>query len=175
MPRRPQAGEQCVQRNRHPTRRAADGSVAAIVVGAGQGRRMGGMDKAFLPLLGRRRCWPMPWMHWRPAPQVSEIALVVSAALVERCRQVVQAAGVAESLGHLRGRRGARGLGAGGTGRRQTHRVGAYPRRRAALADTGVGGLGAGRRCRHSRGHRGGPPPRYDQACPSGPYGGTHG
>ena len=75
-----------------PDAAAADGSVAAIVVGAGQGRRMGGMDKAFLPLLGR------PLLAYavdalEACPQVSEIALVVSAALVERCRQVVQAAG----------------------------------------------------------------------------------
>ena len=75
-----------------PDAAAAHGSVAAIVVGAGQGRRMGGMDKAFLPLLGR------PLLAYavdalETCPQVSEIALVVSAALVERCRQVVQTAG----------------------------------------------------------------------------------
>ncbi len=68
------------------------GAVAAIVVGAGQGRRMGGVDKTFLPLLGR------PLLAYAvdalaACPQVSEIALVVSAALVERCRQVVRAAG----------------------------------------------------------------------------------
>ena len=75
-----------------PDAAAADGSVAAIVVGAGQGQRMGGVDKAFLPLLGR------PLLAYavdalEACPQVSEIALVVSAALLGRCRQVVQAAG----------------------------------------------------------------------------------
>ncbi|MDE2992540.1 MAG: NTP transferase domain-containing protein, partial [Chloroflexota bacterium] len=75
-----------------PDAAAADGLVAAIVVGAGQGQRMGGVDKAFLPLLGR------PLLAYavdalEACPQVSEIALVVSAALVDRCRQVVQTAG----------------------------------------------------------------------------------
>ncbi len=77
---------------RAPDAAAPNGSVAAIVVGAGQGRRMGGMDKAFLPLLER------PLLAYavdalEACPQVGEIALVVSAALAERCRQVVQAAG----------------------------------------------------------------------------------
>lgn len=77
---------------RAPDVAATNGSVAAIVVGAGQGRRMGGMDKAFLPLLER------PLLAYavdalEACPQVGEIALVVSAALAERCRQVVQAAG----------------------------------------------------------------------------------
>ena len=75
-----------------PDAAATTGSVAAIVVGAGQGQRMGGVDKAFLPLLGR------PLLAYavdalEACPQVSEIALVVSAALVERCRRVARAAG----------------------------------------------------------------------------------
>ena len=75
-----------------PAAAATEGSVAAIVVGAGQGRRMGGVDKTFLPLLGR------PLLAYvvdalESCPQVSEIALVVSASLAERCRQVVRAAG----------------------------------------------------------------------------------
>lgn len=75
-----------------PDAARTNGAVAAIVVGAGQGQRMGGMDKAFLPLRGR------PLLAYavdalEACPQVSEIALVVGAALVERCRQVVRAAG----------------------------------------------------------------------------------
>ena len=75
-----------------PDAAATTGSVAAIVVGAGQGQRMGGVDKAFLPLLGR------PLLAYavdalEACPQVNKIALVVSAALVERCRHVARAAG----------------------------------------------------------------------------------
>ena len=77
---------------RAPDAAATIGSVAAVVVGAGQGQRMGGVDKAFLPLLGR------PLLAYavdvlEACPQVSEIALVVSAALVERGRAMARAAG----------------------------------------------------------------------------------
>ncbi|MAG35044.1 MAG: 2-C-methyl-D-erythritol 4-phosphate cytidylyltransferase [Dehalococcoidia bacterium] len=67
-------------------------NVAAVVVGAGQGRRMGGEDKTFLPLLGK------PLLSYavdalEACPQISEITLVVGESLADRCRRLVKRAG----------------------------------------------------------------------------------
>src|SRR5581483_4951948 len=64
----------------------------AVIVGAGSGRRLGGVEKAFLPVLGR------PLMSYAAeaferSPLVEVMALVVPAGSLERAERLVQHAG----------------------------------------------------------------------------------
>lgn len=64
----------------------------AIVVGAGGGRRLGGVEKAFLPLLGRPLlCYAVD--TFERAPEIDEVCLVLAAGSVPRGRDLVQASG----------------------------------------------------------------------------------
>ena len=63
--------------------------VGAIVVAAGHGRRMGGVDKIFAPLLGRPLiAYSLQVLN--ECPQVGAIVLVVSSRNVERGRRLVE-------------------------------------------------------------------------------------
>ncbi|MDP3063811.1 MAG: 2-C-methyl-D-erythritol 4-phosphate cytidylyltransferase [Chloroflexota bacterium] len=62
--------------------------VGAVIVAAGESRRMGGVDKIFTPLLGV----PLilhPLRVFNDSPLVDEIALVVAPARVEEARRLV--------------------------------------------------------------------------------------
>ena len=65
------------------------GSTGAIVVGAGSGRRLGGVDKAFLQVAGRPllACSVAVFEH---APEVDHICLVLSEASLERGRALAR-------------------------------------------------------------------------------------
>jgi 2-C-methyl-D-erythritol 4-phosphate cytidylyltransferase len=68
------------------------GRVGAIVVGAGGGRRLGGVEKAFLPLCGR------PLLAYsvevfEACEEIDDVCLVVSEASVLRARELVRERG----------------------------------------------------------------------------------
>ncbi|MDP2956947.1 MAG: 2-C-methyl-D-erythritol 4-phosphate cytidylyltransferase [Longimicrobiales bacterium] len=87
--------------------------VGAVIVAAGESRRMGGVDKIFTPLLGV----PLilhPLRVFNDSPLVDEIALVVAPARVEEARRLVSERG----LSKVRAVRG------GGTRRQDSVRVG---------------------------------------------------
>ena len=66
--------------------------VGAIVVAAGEGQRMAGVDKIFLPLMGRPLIsYSLRALH--DSPQVEAIVLVLSSHNVERGRRLVEANG----------------------------------------------------------------------------------
>ncbi len=63
-------------------------SIGAVIVAAGRSTRMGGVDKTFVPLLGK----PLiahTLSRLESSPVVSEIVLVLSGESVERGRQIV--------------------------------------------------------------------------------------
>lgn len=71
----------------------APATVGAVIVAAGESRRMGGIDKLFAPLEGR----PLlahALLPFERSPQVERIALVVSAQNQERARALVQGLGL---------------------------------------------------------------------------------
>ncbi len=74
------------QRGRHA------GKVGAIVVGAGQSSRMGGVDKLFAALLGRP-VLSHSLQLLQDSPLVDEIALVLSAGNLDRGRSLTEADG----------------------------------------------------------------------------------
>lgn len=66
------------------------GSVGAVIVAAGESRRMGDIDKIFHPLGGK----PLIWYSlsvMNSHPRVSQIALVVSERSVKRAEELVEA------------------------------------------------------------------------------------
>ncbi|HEU5317832.1 MAG TPA: 2-C-methyl-D-erythritol 4-phosphate cytidylyltransferase [Chloroflexota bacterium] len=65
------------------------GTTGVIVVGAGGGRRMGGVEKAFLPLLDRPLI-AYSVEAFERAPEIDVICLVVSAASLDRMRSLVR-------------------------------------------------------------------------------------
>lgn len=63
--------------------------VGAVIVAAGESRRMGGIDKVFAPLLGE----PLllhPLRVFNNSPLLDEVALVVAASRVEEARRLVE-------------------------------------------------------------------------------------
>ena len=63
--------------------------MGAIVVGAGAGRRVGGVEKAFMAVAGRPLlCWSVE--VFERAPEVDEICLVVAGSSVERAQGLVR-------------------------------------------------------------------------------------
>jgi 2-C-methyl-D-erythritol 4-phosphate cytidylyltransferase len=71
---------------------ADSGKVGAIVVAAGESRRMGGVDKIFVPLMGQPLiAYSLKALN--ELPQVDDIVLVLSSASVERGRRLVEANG----------------------------------------------------------------------------------
>ena len=72
---------------------AVAGRVGAIVVGAGSGRRLGSIEKAFLPVAGQ----PLiahSLAVFDACDEIDEICVVVSAGSVSRTRELVQTAGL---------------------------------------------------------------------------------
>jgi 2-C-methyl-D-erythritol 4-phosphate cytidylyltransferase/2-C-methyl-D-erythritol 2,4-cyclodiphosphate synthase len=71
------------------------GRVGAIVVGAGAGRRVGGVEKAFMDVAGRPLlCWSVE--VFERAAAVDEVCLVVAGPSVERAQRLVRERGWAK-------------------------------------------------------------------------------
>jgi 2-C-methyl-D-erythritol 4-phosphate cytidylyltransferase len=71
--------------------------VGAIIVAAGESRRMGGIDKVFAPLGGK------PVLAWaldafETCPAISQIVVVVSKNNLERCRKLIVEKGLSKSI-----------------------------------------------------------------------------
>lgn len=76
--------------------------VTAIVVAAGSGQRMGGVDKAFLPLDGRPLI-AYPLHVFQSCAAVQSIVLVLQAASLQRGRDLVEQEGLSKVAGVYRG------------------------------------------------------------------------
>ena len=72
------------------TGRASDTSAGAIIVAAGESRRMAGADKIFVPVLGRPVIsYSLKVFH--DSPEIDAIVLVLSSDNVDRGRQLLEA------------------------------------------------------------------------------------